>query len=108
YPAVSLSEARQRREGAKKLLATGIDPAQKARVEKINRLASSARTFEAIADEFLAKSEREGKADATLAKKRWLVGLAESDFGKRPIAEITAIEILASLRKVESKGNYET
>lgn len=108
YPAVSLANARQRRDGAKKLLASGIDPSQQAKTDKLNRQASSASTFDAIADEFLSKVEREGKADATLIKKRWLVGLARADLGQRPIVEISAAEILVPLRKVEGQGNYET
>lgn len=108
YPAVSLADARQKRDGAKKLLASGVDPAQQARADKLHRLASSASTFDAVADEFLAKMAREGKADATLTKKRWLIGIARADFGSRPISEISAAEILVPLRKVEGQGNYET
>lgn len=108
YPAVSLAEARARRDGAKRLLATGIDPSVQARQEKLARKAANAITFEAVAAEFLKKTEREGKADATLTKKRWLISLALPDLGVRPITDITAAEILVPLRKVEAQGNYET
>lgn len=108
YPAVSLSDARRKRDDAKRLLAKDVDPAQQARVDKAYRLALTANTFAAVADEFLAKVEREGKADATLTKKRWLLGMAKIALGDRPIAEISAAEILAPLRKVEAQGNYET
>jgi integrase len=108
YPAVSLSDARRKRDDAKRLLASAVDPAQQAKVERTNRLIANTNTFAAIADEFLAKAEREGKADATLIKKRWLLGMAKADLGERPIAEISAAEILAPLRQVEGQGNYET
>jgi hypothetical protein len=108
YPAVSLSDARRKRDDAKRLLANAVDPAQQARIEKTNRLVASTNTFAAIADEFIAKVEREGKADATLTKKRWLLGMAKANLGMRPIAEISAAEILAPLREVEAQGNYET
>jgi integrase len=108
YPIVSLSVARQKRDGAKKLLASGIDPSQQAKLDKIEKQASSANTFNSVADEFLLKVEREGRADATMTKKRWLLSLARSDLGHRPIAEISAAEILVPLRKVEGQGNYET
>ncbi|TIX83670.1 MAG: DUF4102 domain-containing protein [Mesorhizobium sp.] len=108
YPAVSLAEARQKRDGAKKLLASGVDPARQAKTDKLHRLASSASTFDAVADEFLAKMARESRADATLTKKRWLIGIARADLGSRPIAEISAAEILVPLRQVEGQGNYET
>lgn len=108
YPAVSLSEARRKRDDAKRLLANAVDPAQQAKIEKTNRHIANTNTFAAIAAEFLAKVEREGKADATLVKKRWLLTMAKSDLGTRPIAEISATEILLPLRRVEAKGNYET
>jgi len=105
YPAVSLGEARSRRDGAKRLLADGIDPSVQARQEKLEKQAANANTFEAIADEFLKKTAREGKAEATLAKKRWLIGLALPEIGKRPIRDITAADVLLPLRKVEAQGN---
>ena len=108
YPVIGLSEARQKRDAAKKLLASDIDPAFQSKQDKIARLEAGQNTFATIAESFLNKNEREGKADATLAKKRWLVSLALPDLGRRPIGEITASEILVPLRKVEALGNYET
>ena len=108
YPAIGLSLARQKREAAKKLLASGADPALQSRQEKIARQAAGQNTFAAISADFLDKIEREGRADATLIKKRWLIGLALPDLGRRSIGEITAAEILIPLKKVEAQGNYET
>jgi integrase len=108
YPAVPLADARERRDEAKKLLASGIDPSHQAKLDKIAERTNHADTFAAIADEFIAKVAKEGRADVTIVKKRWLVSLALPDMGNRPIAEITAPEIFAALRKVEAKGNYET
>ena len=108
YPAVALANARKKRDDAKSLLAAGVDPGTAAKEEKAAKRAVSENTFSAIADELLAKNQREGKADTTLHKKRWLLGMACADFGARPIAEITAKEILDCLRKVEAVGNLET
>lgn len=108
YPAVTLADARARRDTAKRLLASGIDPSAQAKAEKAATRAATEDTFQSIADEYLKKVELEGRADATLTKKRWLVSLATPDLGKRPIAEITAADILVPLRKVEGMGNYET
>ena len=44
----------------------------------------------------------------TLGKKRWLLDFAYPAIGERPVAEIAAPELLAVLRKVESRGRYET
>jgi integrase len=108
YPAVSLADARARRDTAKRAIAEGVDPSQRARDDKRAMLAKHANTFERIAGEFLKKMEREEKSDATLAKKRWLLDMARGDLGNRPIEEITAADILVTLRRVESRGNYET
>lgn len=108
YPYVGLSEARQKRDAAKILLAKGVDPSQRIKAEKALAALSSGNTFDVIADEMLAKVVREGLAETTLKKKRWLLDLARPDLGTRPIKDISASEILVTLRKVEAQGNYET
>jgi integrase len=105
YPIVSLEEARRQRENAKKLLARSIDPSVQRRAD---RQAGKQGTFRAVADEVLVKHEREGRADATLSKKHWLLAYAFPAFGDRPVAEITARELLALLRELEGRGLYET
>lgn len=108
YPTVSLEDAREQRKEAKKLLQSGVDPSQKIKLDRIAKQANEDNTFGSIADEFIKKVKREGKAPATITKKEWLIGLARSDLGNRPISEITSAEILVPLRKVEGLGNYET
>jgi integrase len=105
YPTVSLADARNRREEAKKLLASSIDPSVQ---RKAHKQTGKDGSFRAIAEEVIAKLEREGRAQATLIKKRWLLDFAFAEFGDRPIAEITARELLALLREIEGRGVYET
>ncbi|MEL7229756.1 MAG: integrase arm-type DNA-binding domain-containing protein, partial [Pseudomonadota bacterium] len=108
FPAVGLADARQKRDEAKAQIAAGIDPSDVVREAKFQKRLSSANTFGAIATEYLAKCEKEGRAANTLTKKRWLLSQASSALDHRPIAEITAAEILSPLRVVENKGNYES
>lgn len=108
YPDVSLADARARRDTARKQLADGIDPSQQAKLDKIEQGISRANTFGAVAQEFLEKVAKEGRAEVTLTKKRWLIGLAQADLGHRPINEISAAEILIPLRRVEALGKHET
>ena len=108
YPVFSLADARARRNDTKKQLANGVDPAHQAKIDRINKQENDKITFDAIADELLRKVNREGKADVTIAKKRWLLSLARPAIGHRPITEISAAEILVPLQKVEDQGNYET
>jgi integrase len=106
YPTVTLKHAREKRDEARRLLADNVDPTTQRRLEKLT--AASGNTFRAVAEEVLVKLEREGRAEVTLGKKRWLLDFAYPAIGERPIAEITAPEVLAVLRKVEARGRYET
>jgi integrase len=108
YPAVSLKHAREQREATKRLLAAGIDPGQQKKTVALTKANAEANTFDAIGAELLAKKRREAKADRTLDKLEWLLSLARPSIGARPIAEITAPEVLGVLRGVESRGRHET
>jgi hypothetical protein len=108
YPAVSLAKARAARDHAKAQLADDIDPSEAKQEDKRIRLEAKGQTFERIGEAFLSKQRKEGKSDATLSKTEYHLKLANRDFGRKPIIEITAPMILKTLRKVEAKGNYET
>ena len=108
YPAISLAQARATRDAAKVELAVGSDPNIAKQELKRIKQEVEAETFEKQAKAYTAKTVKEGKAIATLAKTEWLLGIAFADFGKKPIVQITSPMILSCLRKVEAKGNYET
>jgi Arm DNA-binding domain len=65
YPTFSLAEARAKRLEIKKQIAEGIDPAAKRRIDKITGPLAHANSFRAVADEWLEKARREGRADVT-------------------------------------------
>ena len=100
--------ARERLLETKKLLASGRDPAVQAKLARITRAIAAANTFGLVADEYLRKYEREGRAEATVLKARWLIDFARSDIGQRPIGEVMPMEVLQVLRKVESRGRLDT
>ena len=106
YPTISLARARQAREDAKRLLAGGVDPA----LEKKRRAQEliDAVTFRAVADEYVVKLKREGRADATIAKIEWLLEFALADFGATPIRTVDAPAVLKVVRRVENRGRYES
>lgn len=99
---------RAKRDAAPRLIANGVDPAEKAKQDKIAASVAAANTFEAVANELLAKTERGGLSAITLKKNRWLIGFITPVLGRRPIAEITAHELLLALRSVEARGRHET
>jgi integrase len=105
---VPLETARKCRDEAAGLLRHGIDPAGHKRRLKAARAESQANTFEAVADELLAKKKREGVAASTADKLEWLLRLAKADLGPLPIADISAGEILRVLQPLEAAGKLET
>jgi integrase len=108
YPAVSVAGARSGRDEAKKLLAKGVDPSAQRKIERQIGKTATDSSFRAVAEEVISKLEREGRAHVTLTKKRWLLDFAFPAFGDRPVAEITARELLTLLREIEGRGLYET
>lgn len=108
YPAVGLAQARQARDAARAQVAAGNDPSQTKQELKRQKRESQGHTFEKVGAAFLDKQRKEGISPATLSKTEYHLKLANRDFGRKPIAEITSPMVLRCLRKVESKGNYET
>jgi len=108
YPRVTLKDARTARDAAKRRLAAGLDPSQQRKLDRLAAVSAATQTFAMLTDEFLAKKVREGKAQSTMNKLEWLLGLARPDLGPRPISAISAPEVLAVLRRVEGRGRLET
>jgi integrase len=108
WPEVGLGDARERRDLARKQIAAGLDPAEQAKKAILAAKIAATNSFEAVAEEWLAKIEREGRAACTLDKVRWLLGIAYPMLGPRPITAISPQEVLLVLRKVEATGRYES
>lgn len=108
YPTTSLADARRRREEAKKLLAAGTDPSAQKKLDAIAAAAASKNTFGAVVSEVLSNKEQSNAAGATLRKNRWLLEHLAAPLADRPIAEITAAEVLQLLKQIEKSGRRET
>jgi len=67
YPDLSLKEARNRRDEARRNLANGVDPAEKKRRDIHAAKVSAMNTFTAVAEAYIAKNERDGLAPKGLA-----------------------------------------
>ncbi|MEA5098329.1 MAG: tyrosine-type recombinase/integrase [Burkholderiaceae bacterium] len=108
YPEISLSEARQKRDAARKLLDAGDDPSNAKREKKRQALEKSDQTFKRVACEWHHKSS--AKWSPGYATK--IMDSLDQDvfpyIGKRPIADISAKEMLDVLSKIEARGALET
>jgi integrase len=104
YPEVSLKSARERREDARRQIAAGVDPSAKRKAER----AARADTFEAIAREWL-DLKRGSLSERTYDKRlSRFEAFVFPSLGKRPIASITAPDLLAVIKRVEARGINET
>jgi hypothetical protein len=63
YPAVSLLQARRKRDRVKEQLAAGINPSLTRKLEKLANSAAAQNTFGAVADEYLANLKRNDAAE---------------------------------------------
>lgn len=108
YPLVSLLDARERRDDAKRLLIAGINPSTKRKEEKVTALAEARTTFGLIAEEYITRMEDRVAAASTVTKTKWLLEDLAGPLANRPIKEITSAEILQLLQKIEKTGRRET
>jgi len=108
YPDVSLAQARERREVARKLLANGIDPGAAKQAQKASNVALAENSFEVIAREWFVRHSPNWKENHSSK----IIARLEKDIfpwiGARPIAEIAAPALLAAIRRIESRGALET
>lgn len=108
YPDVSLADARNARDNARKKLADKIDPGLAKQVSKRCAKDAAENSFEVIAREWYTKFSSKWSPSHG---ERILRRLEKDIFpwvGKRPIAEITTPELLSTLRRMESRGAIET
>jgi integrase len=108
YPEVSLMEARDVCDDARKLLKSGVDPSQQRKSERQSQTDKAANSFEVVAREWLSKNKTvwsEGHTDR-------VISLFEHDIlpflGTHPVSEIEAPELLTTMRRIEARGAIDT
>lgn len=108
YPDVGLKDARARRDEARKLHAQGVDPSVNRKAQKTARVERAGNSFEVIAREWHSKYRPGWSKSHAHRTLRRLENDVFPWIGARPIAEITAPEILALLRRIEGRGTLDT
>ena len=107
YPKISLVDARKKRDDAKDQLANAIDPGITKAVRKQVLLHAAENTFKAVALEWHAKTSKTWAESTANNIKRYLEKDIFPWLGNRAIKDITAPDLLAVLRKIESRGAHE-
>ncbi|MGS1052169.1 tyrosine-type recombinase/integrase [Burkholderia glumae] len=108
YPLVSLAEARAKRDEAKRTLTAGLDPAMQRDLSRHAQIVAAQNTFETVAREWHEMQRGTWSVDHA----RRVMDRFEKDvfphLGRRPISEISAPELLAVIRRIETRGALET
>ena len=108
YPDVSLKLARVKRDEARTLLSSSIDPSHHRKQVKIGELDKTANSFNLIYQEWYSKHS----PNWSESHRTRLARLLERDvmpwIGKHPIADITAQQLLEVVRRIENRGALET
>ena len=104
YPEVPLIRAREKRDEARSLIADGVDPSDNRRAQKAAKVDRAANSFEVIAREWFEAR----KPNWAPSHSGRLIKRLENDvfpwIGGRPIAEISAPEILSVMKRIEGRG----
>lgn len=108
YPDTSLADARSKRDDARRLLAAGIDPSERRKVDKAAGTEAAANSFEVVARSWLETQRRVLEPITVTKAERMLSMWAFPWLGKLPVAQIKPPQILAVLRRVEARGAHET
>ena len=108
YPAVSLADARVKRDDAKRTLAAGLDPAMQRDLARHHQTAAAQNTFESVAREWHEMQRGSWTADHAGRVMDRFENDVFPHLGRRPISEISAPELLTVIRRIESRGALET
>jgi integrase len=108
YHDVSLADARNKRDDAKKQIGNDVDPSDVQRARKIAKTQSQDNSFKSLALEWYEKEKPHWSTHHIDRVGRMLSKELFPHIGNRPIGAITSPDLLACLRRVESRGAIET
>ncbi len=108
YPEISLSDARDKRDEARRQIASGISPSDVRKAQKAARAESDLNSFEVVAREWFQRFSTQWSPSNTEKVKARLEKDLFPWIGQRPIAELKAPELLAALRRIEARGAVDT
>ena len=108
YPDVSLADARNKRDDARKLLANETDPSETKKAAKASKTGALANSFEVVAREWAISYFTNKSASHKERTVRRLENYIFPWLGNKPISEITAPQILEVIKRIENLNKLET
>lgn len=107
YPEISLLEAREKRDKARKLLAEGVDPSFAKQDGKRKAILNAAMTFEVVARDWHQHYKERWSPQYVIDTMHRLEKDIFPRLGSRPIADISAPKLLVVLQLIEKRGAFE-
>ena len=108
YPAVTLEQARKKREEARAHKAAGVDPGEAKRREKVDRAERAKNTFEAVARAWMEVHSTKVKPKTLHIYMPVLERFVFPIIGKMPVKNLKAPDFLEVLRRMEDQGHLYT
>lgn len=108
YPDVTLAQARVKRDEARALVASGIDPSVDRREQKHKAKVESLNTFSAVAEEWHSIHNKSKSERHQQRVKRWLEFYLYPSLGKKAVSTITAPMVLETTSVLQKQGKLET
>lgn len=108
YPLVSLKEARERRDDAKRLIESGVDPSASRKAAKEAIASEGKNSFESIALEWMTQQSDSWKPSHLKTISLRLKNDVFPFIGKKALPLISAPDLLEVLRRIESREAFET
>jgi integrase len=104
YPEISLADARERRDAARKRLANGIDPMAERMAEKTAVKAATEYTFAKIAELWVQHWRGNKSARHAATTRNRLNANVNPVLGSRPIADVEPMELVQLAKGIEARG----
>ena len=104
YPEVSLKEARNARDDARKLVKKGIHPAHQRKADRLETAHENANTFETIAREWLEANKKHWTLRTYLQRKRLLERDVLPTIGALPMRQVTPADGYKILQRIEKRA----
>ncbi len=108
YPIISLADARESKNSARKLLASGIDPSKSKIAKRKEAIRNASITFEIVAREWHDKNSSKWSPKNTARTLSLLERNIFPFIGRLPIADVKPSELLETIQRIEKKGNIQT
>jgi len=104
YPFVTLEEAREERDTARKLVKKGINPSRHRRIERIRKANEGSTTFSAVAKEWLERQADRWTERTLTQRHNALARHVYPEIGSLPVKDVSPALVLPIIQRIERQA----